>query len=115
MSQSLKKREILSKRIDFRNIFTHGSVITNPYLKIHFLSNNLNLNRIAVVVSKKRGNAVERNRIKRKIREFYRLNKDKFLKFYDIIFIPNGSWHYFNYKNIERIINKAIENNSKFN
>ncbi len=45
-----------------------------------------NFSRIGITVSKKNGNAVRRNYIKRFLREFFRLNKNKFIN-HDFIII----------------------------
>ncbi len=50
--------------------------------------NDLSYSRLGLSVSRKVGNAVKRNRVKRLIRELFRKNKDKFPKGYDIVFIP---------------------------
>ncbi len=44
--------------------------------------------RLGLTVSRKKGPAVVRNRIKRVIREFFRLNQEKFKMRTDVIFIP---------------------------
>jgi ribonuclease P protein component len=47
--------------------------------------NGLGISRLGVTVGKKTGNAVRRNKVKRLIREFFRLNKSRFPQGYDIV------------------------------
>jgi len=54
----------------------------------HFIAlirpNLNNRTRLGITVSKRNGNAVKRNRIKRIIREYFRLNKHNLNQFWDI-------------------------------
>ena len=51
-----------------------------------YLPNAENYNRLGISVHKKTGNAVRRNRIKRLIRELFRLNRGLFPPSCDIVF-----------------------------
>jgi len=49
--------------------------------------NGLGIRRVGITVTRKTANAVRRNRIKRLIREFFRLNKAKLPQGHDFVFI----------------------------
>ena len=50
-----------------------------------FLANARKYNRLGISVHRKAGNAVRRNRIKRLVREVFRLHRDQFPPFADIV------------------------------
>lgn len=77
----------LKKNGEFQIIYNSGRKSFGYYSLIFFKRNDNNLKRCGFVVSKKTGNAVCRNRLKRLFREYYR-QKEQYIKdSYDIIFV----------------------------
>jgi len=67
----------LKKTIDFERIFRRGEVWRGKYFQFRSLETRQEA-RIGIAVSRRYGNAVARNRVKRMIREAFRHNKDRF-------------------------------------
>src|SRR5258705_12147882 len=87
---TLKKSERLSHKKLIQELFDKGSSFYLYPFKVFFLPNERSINQVMVSVPKsifKR--AVDRNTLKRRIREGYRLNKTKLLpdKFFSIAYI----------------------------
>ncbi len=63
----------------------------SPHFVLLFNHNNNCISRLGLTVSRKNGNAVKRNYIKRFLREFYRLNQHHFKNF-DFVLIVRRSF-----------------------
>ena len=73
----------------FRRLYrTNG--FAGPYLVLYARRNRTGGNRVGITVGKKLGKAHIRNRIRRRLREVYRLNEDKFLPGWDIVVVGRG-------------------------
>ncbi len=83
---SFSKKEKIKKKDDFNNVFKNGQFVKLKYYICRYLQNSLDNSRIGIVISKRIGNSVKRNYEKRILREFFRQNKNKFRKNYDLIF-----------------------------
>jgi len=73
---SLPKEVRLLKRSQFLTLSKQGQKIHTGYFIAAVLKGTGKYNRIGITVSKRVGNAVARNRIKRIIREYFRHRKD---------------------------------------
>ena len=62
----------------------------NSYFVLYARRNRLNQNRVGITVSKKLGHAVVRNRTRRRIREIYRLNEERFTPGWDIVIVARS-------------------------
>lgn len=74
-------------RTDYLKVQRSGQKVGGRYLIILSMDNSLPASRFGITVSRKTGNAVTRNRIKRRIRELQRLNRDKVVTGKDIVVI----------------------------
>lgn len=83
----MKSEERIKRNSHFRYIYNRGKSISNDALVLYVMKNKKDINRIGISVSKKVGNSVVRSRVKRLIRESYRLNSDSFNKGFDFVFI----------------------------
>jgi ribonuclease P protein component len=78
------KTERILRRNDFILVAKKGKRVRNSYFTIVYSRNNFGATRLGLTVSKKSGNSVRRNKIKRKIREYFRTHKCCFNKKWDI-------------------------------
>ena len=73
----------------FRKLYsTSGKA--NSYLVLYARKNRTTANRVGVTVSKKLGGAVVRNRVRRRLREVYRLNEHRFAPGWDIVVVARS-------------------------
>lgn len=82
-SHSLKLNHI------FRRLYAtsgHG----NGYLVLYARKNRSATNRVGITVGKKLGHAVIRNRVRRRLREVYRLNESRFTPGWDIVVVARS-------------------------
>ena len=77
----------VKENYEFRRIYRKGKSAVSPQLVIYCQRNRRGHSRLGVSVSTKLGCAVVRNRVRRRIREIYRLNKAKMLPGYDLIVV----------------------------
>ena len=83
----------VKENYEFRRIYRKGKSAVSPQLVIYCQRNRRGHSRLGVSVSTKLGCAVVRNRVRRRIREIYRLNKAKMLPGYDLIVVARpGPW-----------------------
>jgi len=80
------RKERLHLKKEFSNIIENGIKLENEALKLYYLDNTLGFSRLGIILNRKFGKSVERNRAKRILRELFRLNKYNFVKNIDMIF-----------------------------
>ena len=75
---------------DFRRIYRRGRSAVAGGVVVYCLKNRQGMSRLGVTVSTKLGHAVVRNRVRRRIREVYRLHEDDFCPGWDIVVVARS-------------------------
>ncbi len=86
----MKKAVTLKENYEFRRVYQRGVSAVGGGMVIYCRKNKLGRNRLGITASVKIGNAVTRNRARRRLRELYRLHGDKLKRGYDIILVARG-------------------------
>lgn len=83
--------ESLKSNRDFQTVYKEGRSFANKYLVMYVLENGTDRNRLGISVSKKVGNSVVRHRVKRLVKESYRLHEKIYNSGLDIVIIARQS------------------------
>ncbi len=75
----MKFTDTLKKNYEFQRLYSKGKSAVNPYLVVYARKTKKRDMRIGFTVSTKLGKAVVRNRVRRRLREIYRLSEERFV------------------------------------
>lgn len=92
----------LKKNIDFQRVYSRRNINGNTNLTVFYKKNNLSNKRVGFTITKKVGNAVTRNKLKRRLREIYRANFSLLKEGYDYVFIVKKSCVDISYQELEK-------------
>lgn len=92
----------------FRRLYRQGKNIVTPQVAIYYKKNRLDHNRMGITTSKKIGNAVQRNRAKRVIREAYRLLEPELPMGYDYVLVARKKTVFSKMQDVKSSLEKAL-------
>jgi len=76
----MKFTDTLKKNYEFQRLYSKGKSVVTPHLVVYVRKTRKPCNRIGITVSTKLGKAHVRNRVRRRLREIYRLNEEAFIQ-----------------------------------
>ena len=83
----MKKTKMLKKNYEFRNVLTKGKHCSGKNIEAFIKDNNKNCNFLGLAISVKTAKAVRRNKIKRLIRENYKILEPQIKNGKSIVFL----------------------------
>jgi len=110
----LQREHRLTDKRDFQKVFHHGQSFANRYLVLYFVRNSEREHfRVGFSVSKKVGKAVTRNRVKRLLREAFRLEKGMVKEPMDFVVIARPSAAELDFEKIRQNVQHLLRNMDK--
>src|SRR5271168_2954005 len=88
MTQRFLKAEHLRRPADFQRVYDRRRSASDEWLLVYACENDLPHLRLGLSVSRKVGNAVRRNRLRRLYREAFRLTRHQMPTGLDLVLIP---------------------------
>lgn len=86
----------------FRRLYARGKSAAVPALAVYVRPNHSPRSRLGITVSVKTGKAVVRNRIRRRVREAYRIHEEQMAPGWDIVVVARTRAAYASYGEIQR-------------
>lgn len=82
--------ERLNNNRDFQRVYSRGKSLVTKYFVIYYLPQKLGHHRIGYTVSRKIGGAVVRNRVRRRLKEAFRLLQPTLPRSMDVVIVARG-------------------------
>lgn len=105
----MKAAYTVKENRDFRRIYRRGRSVVTPYLVLYCQKNAGGNTRLGVTVSTKLGKAVIRNRVRRRLREIWRLHLSEMRPGWDIILVARGRSVSAAYRKIDKAYCVALQ------
>ena len=83
----MQHTKMIKKKGTFKYLFNNGKSARGKNVSIYYIKQNKNINYLGICVSKKNGNSVSRNKLKRWVREVYRKNEKIITNGYTIFIV----------------------------
>ncbi len=93
----------------FRRLYSKGKSAASPSLAVYVRPNHHRQSRLGVTVGAKVGKAVRRNRVRRRIREAYRIHEARMLPGWDIVVVARIRSAHVPYAEIERDLLRLLD------
>ncbi len=94
---------------DFRRLYASGKTAVDGRLAVYARKNRLGRNRLGITVGTKLGTAVVRNRVRRRIREAYRLEEPFLRCGYDLVVVARTRAAESDYAHLRASLIKALD------
>jgi ribonuclease P protein component len=92
----------LKKNHEFARIYRKGRFLAAKHMVLYIMANRYGNTRVGFAAGLKCGGSVQRNRLKRLMRECYRFKEDKLKKGYDLVFSSRPAGEMPEYKEIDK-------------
>ncbi len=105
----MKHTVSLKENRQFRRLYARGRSEVSPFLALYYRRTGSAESRLGITVSGKLGNAVVRNKLRRRLREAYRRNEGRFLPGYDLVIVARQRARYSSYAQLEQSLLKTAK------
>lgn len=105
----MKRATTLKENYEFRRVYSKGRSGVSPLLVVYARPNRGGRNRLGVTVSTKLGKAVVRNRVRRRLREIFRLAQPELAQGYDVVLVARTRAVTASYRELEQTFRRSCE------
>ena len=106
--------ETLKKNYEFRRLYSKGKSAVTRSLVVYCRETNTGVSRVGFTVSNKIGNAVTRNRIRRRLREILRAHEGQMRGSLELVIVARARAAFADYHQLEADFLKACDELSLF-
>lgn len=105
----MEKLVPICRNNDFRRIYARGKSYVSPLVVVYALKNRTKNVRVGITTSKKVGNAVQRNRSRRVIREAFRTLAPRVRPGFDLVLVARGKTPYVKSTDVHRQLERQLQ------
>lgn len=98
----------ICKNNEFRRAYARGKSYVTPLVVVYVVKNRQKKARVGITTSKKVGNAVQRNRSRRVLREAYRQLADRVKPGYDLVLVARGRTPFVKSTQVQRHLERQL-------
>jgi ribonuclease P protein component len=104
----MRHTESLRLNRDFKRVYARGRNAVSGLLALYAKPNRLAVARLGLTVGAKLGGAVQRNKVRRRLKEAYRLHEREFISGVDIVIVARVKAGQATYAELERDLSRLM-------